>query len=151
MHKCQMIYMMTVRKILSSLDGSNYSTHTHIPSKLMCYESWPTNQHWLNRYGSSSSSSKSRGRAVSELRGASKAFSLIVRGCLATTILTFQNMAAHKKNSTNHDSHILEHRPTPETSYTSTSFYVVTHYKSKSSYTILACVYSREKKGGNSH
>ena len=39
---------------------------------------------------------------------ASKAFSLIVRGCLATTILTFQNMAAHKKNSTNHDSHILE-------------------------------------------
>ena len=77
---------------------------------------------------------------------ASKAFSLIVRGCLATTILTFQNMAAHKKNSTNHDSHILEHRPTPETSYTSTSFYVVTHYKSKSSYTILVkCV---EKKRG---
>ena len=54
-------------------------------------------------------------------------------------------MAAHKKNSTNHDSHILEHRwPTPETSYTSTSFYVVTHYKSKSSYTILVMW-----KGGN--
>ena len=121
MHKCQMIYMMTVRKILSSLDGSNYSTHTHIPSKLMCYESWPTNQHWLNRYGSR----RQQGyrREDSSNRRASKAFSLIVRGCLATPYYTdFPEYGCSQKEF--HQPWLPYPWASANSRRTSTSFYV---------------------------
>ena len=58
-------------------------------SELMCYESWRTNQHWLNRYGSTTEKSSWGTRA--------KAFSLIVRGCLAA-LLTFQRIWLTKRS-----------------------------------------------------